>query len=321
MLNKLIEPVILKESSYLQDEYDYVKKLLGKNNDANLKLRFKQLEYGIIGENNIIYELKNSHMPMYILRDINLKYSDFSSQIDYIVITKSGIYVIESKNLFGNIKIDDKGNFVRSYEINDKLYEEGIYSPIEQNEKHLELLKFIGNKGKKNIFDRYIFNKYFYDNYKSLVVLSNSKTVLDDKKASKEIRNKIIKVDGLINYLKESNKMVNQKLSDKAMFDIANSILEKHQEQPRNLDIVYKDYLNSYYEYDSKLLKELKKFRYYISNKEGLPAYVIFNDKTLNLLVQNKPKNNDELMKIAGFNKWKNAKYGKRIIEIIGKYL
>lgn len=331
LFKRLKEPIVLKESNHLKEEYEYVKKLVETCDNPKLNLKLKQLEYGIKGEEKIIYELKNSHIPMYILHDINLEYLGFKCQIDYIVVTRNFVYVIESKNLYGNIKIDYKGNFVRSYNINDKEYIEGIYSPIEQNEKHLDLLKFIGYENKKMI-DKIIFDKLFYKYYKSLIVLSNPKTILDDKDASYDIKDKIVKVDRLISYIKEDNKSSNNNFSDKEMFNIANSILLKHQEPFIYYDILYKDYinnkdglnnkeLNNSINYDLKLEKELKKYRYYISNKDNIIPYMVFSNKELKLLVENKPKNKDELLKISGFGARKVEKYGKKIIEIIKKYL
>lgn len=75
-------------------------------------------KYGIMGENNIAFELKNSGMDMYVLHDIYLEVNGLSAQIDYIVITRKRVYIIECKNMFGNIDIDNTGAFVRNYEVN-----------------------------------------------------------------------------------------------------------------------------------------------------------------------------------------------------------
>lgn len=48
----------------------------------------------MLGENNIEFELKNSHFPMYILHDIYLEDGDLSAQIDYLVFTKKNCFVI-----------------------------------------------------------------------------------------------------------------------------------------------------------------------------------------------------------------------------------
>lgn len=97
-----------------------------------------------------------SGMDMYILHDIYLEVHGLSAQIDYIVITRKHIYVIECKNLIGNIEIDHTGSFIRTYELFGKKIKEGIYSPITQNERHLQVLKEIG-ENKSNFLTKMLF--------------------------------------------------------------------------------------------------------------------------------------------------------------------
>lgn len=85
--------------------------------------------------------MKNSGMDMYILHDIYLETGDLTAQIDYIVITRQHIYVIECKNLIGNIYVDNKGAFVCNYEVSGKKIKDGIYSPVTQNQRHLQVMK------------------------------------------------------------------------------------------------------------------------------------------------------------------------------------
>ena len=109
--------------------------------------------------------------------------------------------IIECKNLFGNIEINNKGDFIRSFEYKGRKYKEGIYSPITQNERHLEIYKdcWESNKG---FVTKLIAGKYFTDYNKTIVVLANSKTVVNDKFAKKEVKRQVIRADQLINYLK-----------------------------------------------------------------------------------------------------------------------
>ena len=109
--------------------------------------------------------------------------------------------IIECKNLFGNIEINNKGDFIRSFEYKGRKYKEGIYSPITQNERHLKVYKdcWEGNKG---FVTKLIAGKYFTDYNKTIVVLANSKTVVNDKFAKKEIKQQVIRADQLVNYLK-----------------------------------------------------------------------------------------------------------------------
>lgn len=45
--------------------------------------------------------------------------------------------------MIGNIEIDNQGNFIRSYKYGNKWIKEGIYSPITQNQRHLDVMKRI----------------------------------------------------------------------------------------------------------------------------------------------------------------------------------
>ena len=74
--DKMREPVFLKESSDAQRQIQMLDGLapyLTLEGQEILRQDIRFLEYGILGERQIAYELKNSHMPMYILHDIYLE--------------------------------------------------------------------------------------------------------------------------------------------------------------------------------------------------------------------------------------------------------
>lgn len=190
---------------------------------------------------------------MYILHDICLETNELSAQIDYIVVTRKVIFIIECKNLIGNIEINSQGNFIRTYNFNGKLIKEGIYSPITQNERHLEVLKRIKKESKSNFISKMLFDKYFNDNYKSIVVLANPKTVLNSRYAKKEIKDKVIKADQLINYIKEVNSKSDlMSLSDKEMKEIADRLLALHKSSKLSFLKKYRELIELVDNYDYK---------------------------------------------------------------------
>ena len=152
-------------------------------------------------------------MPMYIIHDfLYIESDDLTAQIDYLVFTKKICFVIECKNLFGNIEINNQGDFIRTMTFGRKKIKEGIYSPITQNERHLKLMKKIAMENKSNIITKFLTDKLFENSYRTVVVLSNPKTVLNSGFAKKEIRNKVIRTDQLISYIKNTYKnLKNQK--------------------------------------------------------------------------------------------------------------
>ena len=340
------EPVFLKESSDAEVQLEKLKALeplLNTEGQNVIKQDIKCLEYGIVGEKNIEFELKNSHMPIYILHDIYLKDGDLSAQIDYLVFTKKICFVIECKNLYGDIEINSSGDFIRTIEFGGRKKKEGIYSPITQNQRHLELMKKIKTDNKNNILTKYMAGRYFEDFNKSVVVLANPKTVLNAKYAKKEVKEKVIRADQLVKYIKEVYE--NSKAaadSEDRLLAWAQSYLDLHK-------VVEKDYTGKYNQYkitqqnpdqevsthaaekstitvdevpveETDIFKELKAYRLYKSREEKIKPYFIYNNNQLKDLISIMPGNKEELQTVAGFGEVKANKYGDDILKIIKKY-
>ena len=209
LFQKKIGPVFLKEDSDATVFIDKMQQLESKATSSELKheiqKQIKLASYGAIGEQNIAYELKNSGMDMYILHDICLEHENLTAQIDYIIITRKKIFIIECKNLIGNIEIDSQGNFIRTYEMFGKKVKEGIYSPVTQNQRHLNVLKACRKEAKGNFITKMAFEHFFDDNHKSLIVLANPKTYFNYRFAPKELKNTVIRADQLVATIKKLN--------------------------------------------------------------------------------------------------------------------
>ena len=222
------EVTVLKETS---DAKDYLLKLESLQKEV---ADYKELsniidkeiaitKAGIIGEDAIMFELKNSGTDLVVLHDLYIETSDGrGAQIDYLVITPYVNVLIECKNLFGNIEINNKGDFIRSFSYNGHKIKEGIYSPITQNERHLTVLKDCRIESQNKVKGLLI-SKGFDTFNKSIVVLANSKTVINDRFAPKEIKQKVIRADQLIATLK--NYKSDCKSSKKEMISAGESFL------------------------------------------------------------------------------------------------
>ncbi len=104
------------------------------------------------------------------------------------------ICILETKKLNGDIEITGDGDFIRTIKgYNGRfIKKEGMYSPISQNERHVNILKEILIK-EKLIVSLPV---------KSLVVMANPKTILNKSKCSKAIQKSIYKYDQVITFLK-----------------------------------------------------------------------------------------------------------------------
>jgi len=198
------EPVIVKEGNSAHRQLAALESLRGGlPPDAEKQLDFdiRSLQAGISGEERILYELRNSHMEMYVLQDLFLEHNGLTVQIDFLVLTLQRIFVIECKNLFGDLAINERGDFIRSFGGKRK---EGIYSPITQNRRHLDLIHAMRRDSRGTAMNLLV-DGNFDDVYRGLVVFANPKTVLDDRNAKQEVRDQIIRADQLIATIKAIN--------------------------------------------------------------------------------------------------------------------
>lgn len=227
------DTVFLKEDSSLEKQIDELKKIRDKVSDKDkIDKDIKLLELGLQGEKEIAFELKNANIGMYVLHDVTLSYEDLKAQIDYVIVTKGYTYLVECKNLLGDITVDNQGQFMRSYEVKGKKIKEGIYSPYTQAVRHKEILKkrWLSKRNKLQVM---LWEKSFENMwYKPLVVLSNSKCLLNTKYAPNDVKKNTIRVDQLVSYIKRDLERYDHDMysSKKNMVELAESFLKDNEE-------------------------------------------------------------------------------------------
>ncbi|OOM78322.1 ribonuclease D [Clostridium puniceum] len=353
------KPTAIKEFGTENDNLQVLDELLSKlKNDEKKELvnkEIKAMKRGLQGEKTVDFEFRNCVSPFIYLHDVRIEYDERTSQIDYLVITKKYICVIETKQLLGDVNINSEGEFVRVYK-NKNGYEnkEGMLSPIEQNRKHVNLIKRI----LKEVFE--------CENVpvKSLVIMANPKAIIRKKYASEEIQNQIIRAENLGNYIENlDNEFKKVVFKEETAFKIAEYFKEKH--TPINIDyrakfgiteqdfceessIVEKDIseeqkidsndLNAteklsedginlaieLSESDIDLAEKLKLYRNEKAKEEGysgLKYHYVFPSSTINNLVEKKPQTVEQLHDIKGLGEVKINKYGNDILKIIQEYV
>ncbi|MHC1719901.1 MAG: HRDC domain-containing protein [Clostridiaceae bacterium] len=331
---KLTKPHFYKSDSDAKNQLEQLKELLktvSENVRPQIERDIKMLTYGIAGEDSIAFELDNSFLPIIVLHDLYLEYDGLSAQIDYLIITKKFSLIVECKNLIGNIEVNSNGDFIRELEFKGRRKKEGIYSPITQNARHMEMIRKVRATSKNNFLTKVMFEKYFDDSYRSIVVMANPKTVINMKYAKKEVKEKIIRSDQLIAYVKRLlDESKDLPYSDKQMYDIADFFLNLHKSNTFDYSTKYlHGFDNEKTEVsnedkirieDKPIYKDLKKYRYDKSKEEGVKAYFIFNNAQMEDLISEMPDSLEGIKKISGFGEVKCQKYGDEILEIINKY-
>lgn len=329
------EPIVVKESNEATKQVQEMIRFRNELNTEGQELiddEIKLIQAGVYGEDSILFELKNCHLPIMVMRDLNLMHKGLSAQIDVLILTPRGHLVIECKNLFGDIEVNSNGDFIRKFTYGKRSFKNGIYSPITQNRRHLDLLREIYIDQQENIIRRSMLDNEFWKMFTPFVVIANSQTVLNVKYAKKEVKEKIIRLDQLNNKIREI-VFSNDKMgcTSNELTDLANHIMNYHRVKPYDFREKYKGYIKTQAKEEVVVQKreistdiesdpiyiDLKKYRLDQSRKENIKPYFIFNNLQLEEIVKKSPKNRSELLTINGFGTVKCDKYGDEILRII----
>ena len=302
---------------------------VGDDQKEVLETERKFVEIGLDGERNVIYELMHSKQPIVFIHDVTLENIYHDSQIDFIVICRNCIIVIESKKLIGDIRINKEGNFVRNFKnANGIVYKkEGIYSPVTQNKYHIDALEELLHK------NNLLGNLPIY----SLIVIANPKTIINKKNAPMQIKNQVVKYDLLNDAITSLIKSTTSThLNDKQMLDIAKCICDNNIEKEYdyikkyNLKFIKDEQINKVevidknekiiQKSDDSMYEALVAYRSIKAKEKNLPIHYIFSNDILSELVLKKPTNKEEFIAISGLGEKKYEQYGEDIIKILNAH-
>ncbi|OHX68621.1 hypothetical protein NH26_18640 [Flammeovirga pacifica] len=173
---------------------------------SSISFTSKAEKQGKLGEYKVAKKLKKLSKTDYIiLNDLLLKNGSSTTQIDHIVISRYGLFVIETKNYKGWI-------FGRDYQEywTQTLYKNKhkLYNPVKQNQTHIYSLQRI-------------LSDYSHINYQSIIVFSGEAKL---KKVSSKVP--VIYLKDLIKTIKRNREKVC--LSDFEMTQIADKLKATH---------------------------------------------------------------------------------------------
>lgn len=124
----------IEEQNRPQDEKDRIKEL----NKRILASQFGFADKGETGENYIELQILNLNIPKKIIRNAYIPHNGDTAEIDLILITEYGIYVIESKNYSGWIFGSANNKYWTQSKNKHSRYR--FYNPIRQNRTHINAL-------------------------------------------------------------------------------------------------------------------------------------------------------------------------------------
>lgn len=161
-------------------------------------------------EQDIAFYLRREfkdHPQVFIINDYKFSFNDETAQIDHLIVYPYGFILIESKSISGEVKVNESGEWSRSY----KGKWSGMPSPIKQAELQQKLLKEFLHHHRANILSKLFglkqqsFGKRCWN---SLCAVS-SNSIIERESIPKNISDVVVKSEFLIDKVNEVMKLKN----------------------------------------------------------------------------------------------------------------
>lgn len=144
-----------------------------------IEQEIRNIHAGVRGEEEAAYEIKvhyGESRNWAVIHDLRVEFGDLATQIDHLVINRwLDVWVCESKHFSEGVAINEYGEFAAFF--GSKPY--GVPSPIEQNAKHILILRRLFESGAVNLPKRLGFT--IKPELKSLVLVSKKARITRPK--------------------------------------------------------------------------------------------------------------------------------------------
>lgn len=336
--------VIYKNSKYFEESGNSFIETIYK---TDKRLFFLDFNTGNIGELLTFHKLeKIKDYKKLLTNNYVPDENSLTHESDVIMIHQTGIYVFESKNYSGWIygKETDRYWTQSIYnEENHKKYKSKFYNPIWQNKKHVDII----NDYLKNMYTNNIYSYIVFSSRCKLKRLSYSSShckimnrydllwYLKKDIKSKEVIFTNEQVDEIYNNLKKCSNVSDEvKQQHIDYINCGAYYLNKRETSQEGVEVPQiietKEVVDAVAPIESiitapvveqksyeKIVEELREYRKNKSTLEQVPAYFVYNDETMFMLANNKPKTLEELKQVKGLNDYKINKYGEDILKVI----
>ncbi len=146
---------------------------------------------------------------VFVLNDLRFEKDGDVAQIDHLILYKYGFVIIESKSIYGEVRVNESGEWSRSYK-NEWI---GMKSPIQQAKLQMQLLRKVLNDNAENLLGK-IFGsvqKYFGGRQWDKLCAISSSAIFDRDNVPKNISESVVKSEFL-------TELVLQKIKTKGVF-------------------------------------------------------------------------------------------------------
>ncbi|MEE1279670.1 MAG: nuclease-related domain-containing protein, partial [Oscillospiraceae bacterium] len=134
--------------------------------------RSRSLKSGADGEKSCLKLLSKLPKGFYVIPDVTLNVKNKTAQLDYIVISRSGVFIVESKNHGGVISGSLlEPRLYKTKHINGKKETRDFYNPAYQVSTHIRLMRELLNDQN---FNANIFGAVYFSNPRTILELDTS---------------------------------------------------------------------------------------------------------------------------------------------------
>ncbi|HZX33632.1 MAG TPA: nuclease-related domain-containing protein, partial [Rhodocyclaceae bacterium] len=208
--------MIIKEADDKTSQLATLQALMGRpdcspDTRKRIEREIRNIQAGARGEAEVAYETKlhwGETKNWMIIHDLRIEHGGLVAQIDHLIINRwLEVWVCESKHFSEGIAINEQGEFAAFF--GGKPY--GVPSPIEQNNKHILILKRVFDSGAVKLPTRLGFT--IKPDLRSLILVSKHARISRPK----------AKLDGLENIIKSDQlfKFIDKAIDDNNLFLLA----------------------------------------------------------------------------------------------------
>lgn len=135
-----------------------------------------------------------THKSVFVFNDLKITHDEEVAQIDHLILYPFGFILIESKSIKGEVKINQQGEWSRSYQ--EKWH--GIPSPIKQVELQQQLLRLLLHEHKANILSKIFFKQQSFGGrcWDNICAIS-SNAIIERTKMPNRISQQLVKSEFL----------------------------------------------------------------------------------------------------------------------------
>ncbi len=152
-----------------------------------------KLDAGIKQEHDVAFYLRRAYKDrdnVQVLNDLRIEHNGETAQIDHLIVYTYGFIVVESKSIRGEVKINEYGEWSRSY----KGQWSGMPSPLKQAELQITLLKQYLCANTEKVIGKFLgiqqgLGARCYDLFSAI----SSDAIIDRSKAPKDLAAKLVK--------------------------------------------------------------------------------------------------------------------------------